>query len=152
MRHMHEQPLSADTPTHNAAVRLGLGELAVDITIAAVTWGLFLIGWKYTAQTNDPLCLLNCGNFYPFFILGVFSRRYGLVGWLQSHNWLYTLSLIGWPLLFFADIPISLADSIVRHILMPFFCSCCVCHYLLQKGDVIKPGGGYPCVFRAPYA
>ena len=121
MRHMHEQPLSADTPTHNAAVRRGLGELAVDITIAAVTWGLFLIGWKYTAQTNDPLCLLNCGNFYPLFILGVFSRRYGLVGWLQSHNWLYTLSLIGWPLLFFADIPISLADSIVRHILMPFF-------------------------------
>ncbi|MGM9713808.1 MAG: acyltransferase family protein [Prevotella sp.] len=121
MRHVHEQALSADTPTQNTAVRPGRSELAIDIIIAAIIWGLFLIGWKYTAQTNDPFCLLNCGNFYPFFILGVFSRRYGLVGWLIRHNWLYTLSLVGWPMLFFADIPHGFADSIVRHILMPFF-------------------------------
>lgn len=121
MRHVREQSLPTDKPTQGVSVRSGCGELVIDMTIAAVTWGIFLIGWKYTAQTNDPFCLLNCGNFYPFFILGVFSRRYGLADWIARHNWLYTLSLVGWPLLFFVDVPINFADSIVRHILMPFF-------------------------------
>lgn len=91
----------------------------VDVLIAIVIWCLFFLGWKYTAQTNDPFCLLNCGNFYPFFVLGVFSSKYRLIDQLMNRNWLLTLGLIGYVVLFSYQCPIHAIASGIKHVVLP---------------------------------
>ena len=37
----------------------------IDVALAIAIWGGMFALWKYTAQTKDYFCMLNCGNFYP---------------------------------------------------------------------------------------
>lgn len=90
-----------------------------DIALAAAIWGGYIILWKTTAQTNDYFCLLNCANFYPFFILGVFATKYRLLEKLRHANWLYSLCAAAYLALFCASMPIHALDSLSRHLLMP---------------------------------
>ena len=76
--------------------------------------------WKYTAQTKDYFCMLNCGNFYPFFIIGVFTTKYRLLEKLRKNNWLFSLCVVGYLVLFSVNMPIHSLQSLSRHILMPF--------------------------------
>ena len=91
----------------------------VEIIIAFGTWIVFYCGWKWTAQINDPFCLLNCGNFYIFFILGVFSSKYGLIDKMMHHNTLFTIGIIGYLVLFDYVAPLHAVRSIVKHIALP---------------------------------
>jgi len=91
----------------------------VELIITCLTYITIMIGWKYTSQVNDPFCLLNCGNFYLFFIAGVFSRKYNWVQWIVKQNWLFTFSIIGYVALFNNEIPIHAIDSICRHWIVP---------------------------------
>ncbi len=81
--------------------------------------------WKYTTQTVDYFCLLNCGNFYPFFMLGVFTTKYGLLEKIKQANWLFSLCVIGYLALFVVEIPIHALVSLNKHIFLPF-CMVCV--------------------------
>lgn len=76
--------------------------------------------WKTFAQTRDYFCLLNCGNFYPFFILGVFTTKYQLLEKLKSANWLFSLCVIAYAIVFCVEMPVHGLDSLNRHIFMPF--------------------------------
>lgn len=91
----------------------------VEVFIAFGTWLAFYCGWKWTAQTHDPLCLLNCGNFYFFFILGVFCSKYGLIDKMMRHNILFTMGLMGYMVLFDFVAPFHAFGSIVKHIVLP---------------------------------
>ncbi len=76
--------------------------------------------WKYLAQTKDYFCLLNCGNFYVFFILGVFTAKYGLLEKVRQANWLFSVCVTGYIVLFVADMPVHALESLNKHIFMPF--------------------------------
>lgn len=76
--------------------------------------------WKYTAQTVDYFCVLNCGNFYPFFILGVFTTKYGLLDKVKRANWLFSLCVVGYIVSFVVDMPIHVLVSLNKHIFLPF--------------------------------
>ena len=76
--------------------------------------------WKYMAQTVDYFCLLNCGNFYPFFILGVFTAKYGLLEKVRKANWLFSLCVVGYVALFLVEMPLHALDSLNKHIFLPF--------------------------------
>ncbi len=76
--------------------------------------------WKHTAQTKDYFCLLNCGNFYPFFILGVFTAKYRLLEKVKQANWLFSLCVVGYLVLFVVDMPIHVLVSLNKHIFLPF--------------------------------
>lgn len=54
--------------------------------------GMYLL-WKYTSQTKDYFCLLNCGNFYLFFMLGVFTTKYRLLEKEKNANWLFSVCI-----------------------------------------------------------
>ena len=87
--------------------------------------GNFLVGgyfvlWKYTAQTKDYFCLLNCGNFYLFFMLGVFTTKYRLLEKAKKANWMLSACIVLYVVLFCVDMPIHALDSLNRHIFMPF--------------------------------
>lgn len=90
-----------------------------DVAVAITTWLVFYFLWKYTAQENDLFCILDCANYYPFFILGVFTTKYHLVDLLERYNWIYGLALIGYILFMLVPVPIHAIDSICRHIVIP---------------------------------
>lgn len=52
----------------------------IDVSLDIAIWGGMYLLWKYTSQTKDYFCLLNCGNFYLFFMLGVFHHKVPVVG------------------------------------------------------------------------
>ena len=109
-------------------------KLIIDITIAILTLGSFFVGWKFLAQNKDPFCLLNCANFYFFFMLGVFSRKYGFVDFVCSHNWLFSISVILYTLLFYLNIQIDFMNSFMYHIAIPF-CAIIVVVFLFANRE-----------------
>lgn len=92
----------------------------VDVALAIAIWGGMFLLWKYTAQTKDYFCMLNCGNFYPFFILGVMTTKYNLLDKIQKVNWLFSLCVVGYAFLFCVDMPFHGLNSLNRHIFLPF--------------------------------
>lgn len=81
--------------------------------------GMFAL-WKLTAQTKDYFCMLNCANFYPFFILGVFTTKYKLLEKLKQTNWFFSLCVVGYLALFCVNMPIHALESLNHHIFLPF--------------------------------
>lgn len=90
-----------------------------DVAVAISTEIVFVLLWKYTAQDADLFCLLDCGNYYPFFILGVFTTKYQLIELLKRYSWIYSIALIGYLVFMLLPIPIHAADSFNRHIVIP---------------------------------
>ena len=79
------------------------------VLIALVTYLIFFIGWKLTAQVIDPLCLLNSTDFYPFFILGYFTSKYN---WIEYLKYSQLDIHYGIGRLFDRHFPIHIVDSI----------------------------------------
>lgn len=69
---------------------------------------------------KDYFCLLNCGNFYLFFMLGVFTTKYRILEKAKNANWLFSVCIVLYAVLFCVEMPIHALDSLNRHILMPF--------------------------------
>ena len=92
----------------------------VDAALAISLWGGYFVLWKYTAQMKDYFCLLNCGNFYLFFMLGVFTTKYRLLEKAKNANWLFSVCIVLYAVLFCVEMPIHALDSLNRHIFMPF--------------------------------
>lgn len=92
----------------------------IDVALAIAIWGGMYLLWKYTSQTKDYFCLLNCGNFYLFFMLGVFTTKYRLLEKAKNANWLFSVCIVLYAVLFCVEMPIHALDSLNRHILMPF--------------------------------
>ena len=76
--------------------------------------------WKYTAQTKDYFCMLNCGNFYPFFILGVMTTKYNFLDKMHKANWSFSLCIVAYAFLFCVDMPFHALVSLNKHIFLPF--------------------------------
>lgn len=92
----------------------------IDVALAIAIWGGMFALWKYTAQTKDYFCMLNCGNFYPFFILGVMTTKYNLLDKMQKANWLFSLCIVAYVFLFCVDMPFHALVSLNKHIFLPF--------------------------------
>jgi fucose 4-O-acetylase-like acetyltransferase len=67
----------------------------MEFLLIAVAECMFLIGWKANPVLHQLFCLEHCFFFYPFFMMGYYSRRYHLVDKLKANNWVFTLSFIG---------------------------------------------------------
>lgn len=92
----------------------------IDVALAIAIWGGMFALWKYTAQTKDYFCMLNCGNFYPFFILGVMTTKYNFLDKMHKANWLFSLCIVAYAFLFFVDMPFHALVSLNKHIFLPF--------------------------------
>ena len=92
----------------------------IDVALAIAIWGGMFALWKYTAQTKDYFCMLNCGNFYPFFMLGVMTTKYNLLDKMQKANWLFSLCIVAYTFLFCVDMPFHALVSLNKHIFLPF--------------------------------
>ena len=92
----------------------------IDVVLAIAIWGGMFTLWKNTAQTKDYFCMLNCGNFYPFFILGVMTTKYNLLDKMHKANGLFSLCIVAYAFLFCVDMPFHALVSLNKHIFLPF--------------------------------
>lgn len=92
----------------------------IDVVLAIAIWGGMFTLWKNTAQAKDYFCMLNCGNFYPFFMLGVMTTKYNLLDKMQKANWLFSLCIVAYAFLFCVDMPFHALVSFNKHIFLPF--------------------------------
>lgn len=103
----------------------------VNVAMSFGIWGGYFVLWKNFAQTTDYFCILNCGNFYPFFMLGVFATKYGLLERLKNANWLFSVCIVAYALLFCVEMPVHCLLSLNKHIFLPF-CMVAVVAYLFM--------------------
>lgn len=92
----------------------------IDVALAIAIWGGMFALWKYTAQAKDYFCMLNCGNFYPFFMLGVMTTKYNLLNKMHKVNRLFSLCIVAYAFLFCVDMPFHALVSLNKHIFLPF--------------------------------
>ena len=85
--------------------------LTWDILLSGFVYCIFLLGWKTTTQVGNLLCLLNCTDFYPFFILGYFTRKYDFVEYVKHSNFIFTVAIIGYILLFNRDLGFQVINT-----------------------------------------
>lgn len=94
-----------------------------DILISGVIYTIFYYGWRRTGLLSNILCLEHAVCFYPFYILGVLSRKYKIVESLINQNKIFTLALflyIGLAALEPSHLPHHLY-TIISRFLIPLF-------------------------------
>lgn len=101
----------------------------LELLLIAVAEGMFLVGWKTNPVLHQLFCLEHCFFFYPFFMLGYYSRKYEWVEVVKSRNWLFTLSLIGFVCLLNATFEIHALRFLSERIVRPT-CAIIVTTYL----------------------
>lgn len=92
-----------------------------ELLLIAVAEVVFLVGWKTCPLLYQLFCLEHCFFFYPFFMLGYYSRKYDLVKVLKSRNWIFTVSLIGYVCLLNASIDGYVLRFLSERIVRPVF-------------------------------
>lgn len=82
---------------------------------------LFFVGWKRMPMMSEIMSLEHATCFFPSFILGFYCKKYNWFEKLRTNNWLFSLSLVGYFILFSLNIPSYLVSNIVGRFLLPTF-------------------------------
>lgn len=116
----------------------------VDILIAFSIYAIYFVGWKKAGLIGDIFCLLNCTDFFPFFIMGFLTRKYKLVKTTNSSNklffyinsnWLFSISLITYLILFNVNIPNHWLDTLSERFLIRFCAVIIFCTLIVKRED-----------------
>ncbi len=109
--------------------------LAFEITFIIVVYILFIVLWKrfpYIA-TEQYIPFEHCACFYPSFVLGYYFRKYNLMQRLVSANWLFTVALMGYIYLLFADIPEHSLRTLSERYIRPTLAIMFISYIFLQQ-------------------
>ncbi len=109
--------------------------LAFEITFIIVVYILFIVLWKrfpYIA-TEQYIPFEHCACFYPSFVLGYYFRKYNLMQRLASANWLFTVALMGYIYLLFADIPEHSLRTLSERYIRPTLAIMFISYIFLQQ-------------------
>lgn len=104
--------------------------------LAAAFYGLFTGGWRRGGVLADALLLEHATTYYPFFVLGYWSRKYQIVPWLLRHNGVFTVSLLCYLLLMGIDIAQlpKLMKNTVGYFVIPLTAIVC-CVYVAARRE-----------------
>lgn len=86
---------------------------------------------------GDILCLLNCTDFFPFFILGFFTRKYDLFNRITITNskWLLAVSVAGYLVLFNTVMPVHALSTFVDRLLIRLLAVVAICLPAVRRED-----------------
>ena len=112
----------------------------LELLVIAVAEGVFLAGWKTNPFLHHLFCLEHCFFFYPFFMMGYYTRRYNLVDYLKSRNWIFTVSVIGFICLLNAHIEIHAFRFLSERILRPTFAILALTYLFALREDKTSVG------------
>ena len=107
----------------------------LELLVIVVAEGIFLIGWKTSPFLHELFCLEHCFFFYPFFMMGYYFRRYSLVDFVKSRNWLFTISLVGFFCLLNANIEIHALRFLSERMVRPTFAILAITYLFAIRED-----------------
>lgn len=106
-----------------------------ELFLCVVCYGLFMYGWKHSEFLNQLLVLEHCTCFFPFFVLGYYTRRYNLLEYIWNRNWAYTIALVGYLCLLFCNIENHLLMNICNRFFRPTLAIISVVYLFMQRED-----------------
>lgn len=112
-------------------------KLFFEFFICLIAYVFFWGGWKLTPTLNYIFSFEYEVCFFPFFVLGYYSRRFNVSQRILEHNFIFTISIIIYWILFFVnDWPSNILSNIVGRFLMPlFFIVFCLYIFMKREGD-----------------
>lgn len=117
------------------AVLVKCKNVMLEWIIIAIAECMFLAGWKLSPLLHELFCLEHCFFFYPFFMMGYYFRRYNLVEFVKSRNWLFTISLIGFICLLNANVEIHALRFLSERVVRPAFAILAITHLFAIRED-----------------
>lgn len=112
-----------------------INKMYINVCILIASYILFYIGWRKFPLMNDILCLEHAVSFSPFFFMGYFFRKYNLLPKIMNNNWIFSLSFIGFVVLFFVELPIHGLQVISRQFVRPTFAILFISYLFGQRTD-----------------
>lgn len=106
----------------------------LDMVLAVGIEVVFYIGWMRDDTFADTLCLLNAASFYPFFIMGYMVRKYNMMDWLRKQNWIFTLSLLTFIVLFAFEPKNHAMHTLSWRLIQPIT-GILICLYFFEKRE-----------------
>ena len=89
-------------------MKLGKSRLWIDVVIELAVCGLLMLGYVSHIADSVPF-YLNFVKMYPFFIMGALFRKYDSFSTaVKSDNWVYSLSIVLYIILWFVEFPIKI--------------------------------------------
>lgn len=111
----------------------------LQLLVCAFFYGLFMYGWKHNEFLNQLLVWEHCTCFFPFFVLGYYTKMFNLLEFLKDRNWIYTVALISYLFLFFYDIENHLLMNISTRFIRPVLAIISIVYlFMLREGKDSK--------------
>lgn len=117
------------------AILMKCKNIWLELLIIVVAEGIFLVGWKTSSFLHELFCLEHCFFFYPFFMMGYYFRRYNLMEFVKSRNWLFTISIVGFICLLNANIEIHALRFLSERVVRPTFAILAITYLFAIRED-----------------
>lgn len=107
----------------------------INILLLALSFAMFYVGWRTSPLLNEIFCLEHAVCFSPFFFMGYYFRKYDLLSWATRSEWIFTLSLIGFVVLLFTELPIHGLQVLSRQYVRPTLAILFLTYLFAQRAD-----------------
>ena len=93
----------------------------IDLLCICCSYILFGCLWKFGDAVGQNLCMEHATCFYPFFALGMMTRKYNRLHELIKTDLLFAISIVGYAYLFFNQSCVHIVNTLSDRFLMPVF-------------------------------
>ena len=110
-------------------------KLWLELSFAAIVYVIFAAMWKLYPQyaTEQYIPFEHCVCFYPSFLIGYYFRKYSLMQKLAQRNWIFSVCLIGYVYLYFADIQAPVIGNVCNRYIRPTLAILFITYLFLQQ-------------------
>ena len=106
----------------------------IDVICVFIYYALFRVLWKYGGEIGANLCMEHATCYFPFFSLGLLTRKYSRLQKLMKSEALLAISIVGYVSLFFFTCDIHIVNTLSNRFMLPV-CAIVVAFNTLSKMD-----------------
>ena len=93
----------------------------IDLLCICCSYILFGGLWKFGGAVGQNLCMEHATCFYPFFALGLLTRKYDRLHELIKTDLFFAVALVGYACLFFIHCNVHIVNTLSERFIMPLF-------------------------------
>lgn len=113
------------------------GNVFIDVLIVLIIYAILSVGRHIVLHRynlwNDPLCVFNGADFYPFFILGYFTRKYKWSEYLSSRQWFAYIAFTGYFVFFNMDFDLQMLNTLSERFVVRLCALIAVVAFFLKR-------------------
>ena len=108
----------------------------VDVGVVLFNYVLFFILWKFGKELGTNLCMEHATCFFPFYVMGIFCRKYNEIDKILSFVYVPCISLTIYVILFNIEFSNHLFNNVSVRFLQPI-CAIVFFRYVFAKTESI---------------